>query len=319
MTGEEILVDPAAEWIRHLAGTDGMLFASAWFTKDVFVWDAGIGRLRMHLTTGLDFGGRRLAVLEGDPPMVLTGAFSRYGVEAYDLTAGGLKVWQRPDLKKVQRLEVCPLTRRVAVSLERGGCRILGASTGQTLFRPLGYRETAFAGRQEAIVCRREHQLFYVSLPFLKREGEFDLRGLTPDRWQGFEPGLLVANWFRRGFGPVVGDENDPDVMELSFHNWSGRRMWSRAVAPTSACVAMGYDPGRNLLFAVSHSFADDRTTRLIEIEPSGQNLRVRELPVSSSEWAFLDQGRRLAGGSGVVLETETLAESWRFVKPPPG
>lgn len=85
--------------------------------------------------TIIDSGGTRLALCTPDgAPIVVAGAWERHGVCAYDGLTGE-RLWQRKDLKRVQRLSPIADERLVSVGLEGRSMHLLDLITGATRFK----------------------------------------------------------------------------------------------------------------------------------------------------------------------------------------
>jgi len=104
------------------------LLVTSLFERVVHVWSLERAALCATFETVYDFGGRRLAVVPGESPVVVAGAYTRHGVCGYDLT--GQRLWQDFKRTNVQILTVLA-EGRVAVSYNRGPTRVLEAATGQ--------------------------------------------------------------------------------------------------------------------------------------------------------------------------------------------
>jgi hypothetical protein len=104
------------------------LLVTAQFERVVHVWSFERAALCATFETVYDFGGRRLAVVPGEFPVVVAGAYTRHGLCGYDLT--GKELWQDRSRTNVQILTVLA-GERVAVSYNRGPTRVLEAATGQ--------------------------------------------------------------------------------------------------------------------------------------------------------------------------------------------
>jgi hypothetical protein len=103
------------------------LFATAEFDGRVTVWSVAAQKPIATFGTVSEFGGKRLAILDGDPPIVVAGAWARHGVCAYEASSGRM-LWQRRDLRQVQTLSALP-SGRVGVGFERRVFHILAASS----------------------------------------------------------------------------------------------------------------------------------------------------------------------------------------------
>jgi hypothetical protein len=129
------MADEAAEpaQIRHIAWAfdDSTLFATGEWERIVEVWSIPERRRVSRFETVLDPGGRRLAFVGAERPVVVAAAWARYGIRGYDAVTGEC-LWQRRDLKKAQILTTVS-GRRVAAGIEGRPLHVLSCDTGETL------------------------------------------------------------------------------------------------------------------------------------------------------------------------------------------
>lgn len=127
--------------IRHIACPYGSntMFATGEWEHTVSVWSFEKRRELATFNTVLDSGGRRLALVLEPRPIVVAGAFQRYGIWGYDALTGE-PLWARRDLKKVQHLQPFP-NGRVAAGFDLRSLQILEAATGETVSKLRGLEE----------------------------------------------------------------------------------------------------------------------------------------------------------------------------------
>ena len=123
----------AVSAIRHIACP---LATSSWFAtgeweRAVEVWSTSEQSRVSSFETVLDPGGRRLAAVGENGPVVVAGAYNLYGIDGYDAATGEV-LWQRNDLKRVQSLDPLP-ARQVAAGFEERSLHVLDGDTGETL------------------------------------------------------------------------------------------------------------------------------------------------------------------------------------------
>lgn len=104
------------------------LLVTAEFERVVHVWSRERAERCATFETVYDFGGRRVALVPGERPVVVAGAYTRHGVCGYDLS--GKRLWQDRSRTNVQILTALS-GGRVAVSYNRGPTRVLEAATGE--------------------------------------------------------------------------------------------------------------------------------------------------------------------------------------------
>ena len=103
------------------------LLVTAEFERVVHVWSRQRAARCATFETVYDFGGRRVALVPGEQPVVVAGAYTRHGVCGYDLS--GELLWQDRSRTNVQILTALA-GGRVAVSCNRGPTRVLDVVTG---------------------------------------------------------------------------------------------------------------------------------------------------------------------------------------------
>jgi outer membrane protein assembly factor BamB len=131
---------PFMEQIRHIATSfNGPVIALAEFEKRVQIFDINRLDTIAEFDTILSFGGRRLAIA-ANGEICICGCWARHGICAYDTTTGKL-IWQRKDLKKVQRIQILQVDEtKIFTSFERGASRIIDINTGADIDKISGAR-----------------------------------------------------------------------------------------------------------------------------------------------------------------------------------
>jgi hypothetical protein len=113
------------------------LLVTAEFARVVHVWSLSRAVRCASFETVFNFGGRRLALVPGERPVVVAGAYTHHGVRGHDLS--GEELWQDRSRTNVQIITALA-GGRVAVSCDRGPTRVLEAATGQELGSLRGVR-----------------------------------------------------------------------------------------------------------------------------------------------------------------------------------
>lgn len=118
--------------IRHVAAPrwEPDLFVAGEFERTAHVWSLSRATEVATVDTVFDFGGRRLAIVTGDAPVIVAGAWARHGVCGYSLT--GEQIWQNKARSAVQSVTALG-SGRVAVGYAKGPAAVLDAMTGQEL------------------------------------------------------------------------------------------------------------------------------------------------------------------------------------------
>ncbi len=118
--------------ISHIATNyNGNIFAIAEFENKVYIWDIISEQMISEFNTILSFGGKRLAI-SSNGKLCATGAWSYNGIAVYATLTGNI-LWQRKDLKKVQRLKFSNHDNTLICAFENKPLHILDSSTGKTL------------------------------------------------------------------------------------------------------------------------------------------------------------------------------------------
>jgi len=145
--------------IRHIAvSANGQRVALGAFEENIEIWDLNTGTPVSAFKTILDFGGQRLAI-DKSGSIVVTAAYTRYGIAAYNAENGEL-LWRRRDLKKAQYLTSSPRTDRIYAGFATGPGCVLDSRTGETLSRHAGvqwflessYESLVFLDKRRPIV-----------------------------------------------------------------------------------------------------------------------------------------------------------------------
>ncbi|PTL71231.1 hypothetical protein C1I63_18500 [Rathayibacter caricis DSM 15933] len=113
------------------------LLVAAEFHGAVGVWSLAHAARCAEFDTMYDFGGRRVALVPGEHPVVVVGAYERHGVSGYDLT--GERLWQDRSRTNVQ-IVTALAGGLVAVSYNRSTTRVLAAATGHEVRSLRGVR-----------------------------------------------------------------------------------------------------------------------------------------------------------------------------------
>lgn len=113
------------------------LLVAADFHGAMGLWSLARGARCAEFDTMYDFGGRRVALVPGERPVVVVGAYERHGVCGYD--TAGERLWQDRSRTNVQTLTALA-GGRVAVSYNRSTTRVLEAATGHEVRSLRGVR-----------------------------------------------------------------------------------------------------------------------------------------------------------------------------------
>lgn len=307
----------AKEPIRHVAcppdGND--YFATAEFEHHVTTWSFHDRKRLVTFRTGLDFGGRRLAILSKPRPVVVVGAWERHGVCAYDALNGEL-LWQRKDLKKTQRLFPCDEEvhrARLGVDLYYKSFRLLELSSGNDVAKLRGVGAVAFSlGSGHLLACTYDT----VSL--------YDHR--MTRLWKA-RTGAMIASCALGPCGAVVATLGLPAFLQpppsigggtpdhstrphgLIMYDLQGRKRWECDGLITDVVWSVFHESW----LAVERR--EDASQRLRFLGYDGSERVSLELG-KPADLAFMDDGRYLVTSNGQVLEIPSLRVVWEFERP---
>ncbi len=245
------------------------LLVTAEFERVVHVWSRERAARCATFETVHDFGGRRVAIVPGERPVVVAGAYTRHGVCGYDLS--GELLWQDRSRTNVQILTALA-GGRVAVSCSRGPTRVLEAATGEEV--------RSLRGVLQVIALTRDLSLGVSSGWCRLLDGSLDPLG--PRIMTGLYPAWLAATG---GEHLAVSGIGGP----LRFLDLDGRERGS--VAGHFRHVA--HDPVTDTWVLVWDS--DDGQTSLLRLTHDAEVLEQRS-------WGPFCDVATMAGGKALVL-----------------
>lgn len=117
--------------IRHIATSgNGNIIALGEYKKNVQIFDISKLKVVSEFETILDFGGKRITISE-DGLTCICGCWERYGIRGYSSTNGEI-IWERPDLKKVQYIQLVHSNPNLIFTCyEKGISKFLNIKTGE--------------------------------------------------------------------------------------------------------------------------------------------------------------------------------------------
>jgi hypothetical protein len=278
----------ADHWIRHLAVADRTnRVAAARFERTVAIWDLETRQRLSVFDTILDFGGRRLA-LSSDGSRCVAGAYRVHGVACYT-TEDGRLLWQRRELKRVQRITISPDGSRVFCAFEDAPCAVLDAQSGDTLERWRGVRR---------VVCGPFAPLYLCQGNGYEIRGDFDviLTRLHPESF-----GLLNA-----AFGPDVVCLTESAGPVRAFGSIDGIERWRHRPPPRHHVLDVAFRSGRNDFLGVQWNYQAGGPYELYcwDAQTGDSQHVVSFEPVAT--FAFCNGGDALLLADGRLLDTNT-------------
>ena len=279
------------------------MFATAEFQDKVTLWSVG-GRTRLtQIRTVLDFGAKRLVVLQ-EQGFGLLSAANFYGpVNAYDLE--GNVIWSRKDLVGVQQLAAIPSQRELMIGVGSDGqpYRILSALDGKEITKLDGIKEVYASSTTPLIlaitaqrsICLTELRLTEVhSTTIWKRplESFAVLHGCLSSKEVAYsEAGGAVYCLDMRGKQKwVVNPEKNRHFLRLAWNQVAARWM------------------------AIDWDYARGGAKRLLEISETGVVRLVTDLG-EPAESEFFATGERLVTSNGDILDISSGQVVWNYLE----
>lgn len=283
--------------IRHIAAdSEGCIVAAAEFEKLIHIWDVESETKLITIKTGLDFGGKRLAISpNGD--FCAVGAYNRYGVSLYSISNGSL-LWNRKDLKKVQCVSFNSSDGNIIAGFDEKPLHILDSMTGNTLESIRG--------------VRKKWTSYYSDDYMLEKAKTLNL----------FSNNKLVTEIARTTFA-VLSTVFSPDIVIISeaggpisaYCIKNGYLVWRNYPDVGSHFLTLGYNNQTSKIYGVLWSFKKGGPKILCSIDSSSGTITDKiNLDEQTTETVFTNKGNLFITSTGDMykLDTETpeLAKS---------
>ena len=286
-----------ASAIRHLAVSNlGLRFAAAEFEKTVSIWDLETCQKQFEFQTVLDFGGSRLGI-DNDARRCIAGAYNVHGIACYETITGSL-IWQRKDLKKVQRISLTPNGSIAVCGFEEKPLHMLDMRDGKSLEKFRGCRRLVFSPYESfrfADKARPEIQ---------------NLEGRTIAKL-GRETFAVLSVAFGLGYFTISESGGGVRCFEAS----TGKLIWRYKPQVGSHVLTLGYNPLAKTFMGVLWPYQKGGSKSLLVFDSSNGDV-VNNFPLgSSSEEVFCLNGQRLLSSAGWLLDcsTEKVCGSFSF------
>lgn len=250
-------------------------------------------------------GGRRAALVPGEPALLLVAAWLDHGVAAYEAHTGKL-VWQRKDLNHAQHLVFAggePGKPIAALAREDGIGWALNALNGKSVASLRMVRQLYAAPALSQLLTVER------ALATLRDASSWSAVGGPPlFKVPGTALVLLDAALTERQvvFSRPAGDFGAGGLEARSPY---GAKLWSFPSGARSHFTRVVPTPAGYL--AVETSLADG-SQQLVEVSEDGKLVRRRPLPGAAGAVPF-DEGRFLLTPDGRALDAERLAPVWNF------
>ncbi|MFD0680351.1 MULTISPECIES: hypothetical protein [unclassified Paenibacillus] len=266
------------------------IFVTAEFEKTVSVWSMIKMEKLATFDTVMDFGGSRLAVIPTENPLVVAGAYERYGVCGYNAITGGL-LWQRKDLKKVQIIRWMPISSKgvlVGAGFDTKPYLILNALTGETEQSLRGVREVYLHENGEFAIQTTDSEVRLCNLPdwkvAWKKKGRLNRAAFNDEQ--------VLLTWadgtrcFNLNGQELWNVENN--FMEITWHKKLGH--W----------LGIQHFGNRN----------EGKGMEIVQLDTNGDVVFKTNIGLTSS-WGFFADGGHLVTSSGEVLSIPELEIVW--------
>jgi len=288
--------DPHA--IRHIACGHSDVFATAQFEKTVRVWSFARRSLLAEFNTCLDFGGRRLALIDGGDVRVAAAAYYREGVALYD--GQGRVLWQRRDLTKPQRVKAYQEdgAPRIAVGFDEKSLVVVDANTGVTLGEARGTR-AILAVSGEWLLSEQKGRVVALELTEARKSWSVQL-------------GTFAVLDAAISSDAVAFSEAGGAVRCISR---AGDQLWTWQPPEGSHVLTVGWRSDVEHWLLVSWPYQKGGDKNLVIVDRKGSVIQTTCIGCPA-ETAFLDNARYLVTSDGSVLRTEDGEEAWRFYRP---
>lgn len=287
--------------VRHIDCPvgEGDLFVTAQFERTVTLWSFQQRRAVATFDTVLDFGGTRLALVPGERPVVITAAYHKRGVAAYDARTGAIS-WQRKDLKHVQDvrwLAGAKASPQIEVGFDADPLLVLDTRSGITL--------TSFEGVREAWA----HP--YATLAVQVAKGSVKLCSL-PEWTVLWEQPLRSFAVLSAAIGPsslAFSEAGGP----LRCFDFEGRCLWERTSDKGSHVLEVAWSEASGSWVAVEWPYETGGARVLLALDANGILINKRMLGMVSTCKLFAG-GRYLVTSAGQVIDVETGQVGWEFL-----
>lgn len=286
--------------VRHIAvsqaGTD--IFATAEFGERVTLWSFRSKKKLAEIKTVLDYGGKRLAVVQ-EQGFFLLSAANFYGpLNAYDLE--GNVVWSRTDLVGVQELTAIPNGSEPMIGVGSDGrpYKILSALDGKEITELNGIKEvyaSSMMAQILAITSGRSLCLVRLgSAPIWNR----------PLRSFGVLHGCLSSK-------EVVYSEVGGAMYCVDLH---GTHKWMLSPEKDRHFLRVAWNQTSGRWAAVDWNYAHGGAKRLLEVTEMGASRVITNLG-EPAETEFFATGDRLVTSDGVIRDAHSGQIIWTFLE----
>ena len=296
--------------IRQIAVSESTpFFAVGAFEHDVTVWDYSQRRKVAELKTILDFGGERLAISNREPPLLIAGAYNRYGICAYNLSPPGKVAWWRRDLKKPQMISVSERLGLISSSFDNATLQLLNVTTGDSIREFRRAFQCYFGPLDDEIILAESFgEVWSASIKSGRTICRFPVQRGAIHVAQT-EDAVLIAD-----YGEI--DDTGESITQVAparllCYSRDAQLLWQADAAPLAHFLRTIWCPELRVWFAVEEPYVDG-PRKAKAFTPEGR-LAHDAIIGDVSETEFFLQGRCLVTSNGEVLELPSLNVLWRF------
>jgi len=273
------------------------VFATAEYERNVTLWSLRDREKINELSTVLDYGARRIAVVQESEHCRLIAASFEGPVNAYD--PEGNVVWSRGDLTGVQ--QVMPLVSNsralIGLGLEGQPYKILSAIDGREISRLNGISK--LYGSQSTLSFLGVTAKNVVCLESL------DSRPLWEQPLKSFA--ILHC-----GLSPRHAVYSEAAGCLYCF-DLDGRQRWVIRPDRNRHFLRVSWNQATEKWMAIDWNFENGGSKRLFEIGEIG-NTRVVANLGEMAETEFFASGDLLIGSHGAVIDTQSGQPVWNFI-----
>jgi hypothetical protein len=283
--------------IRHIdiPKTSLDLFVTAEFEKKVSLWSLEKMKKIGDIDTTLDFGGSRLVLIPTDKePIVVTGAYTRYGVSAYNLD--GKKIWERKDLKKSQYIKSLKSSGELCLGIgfDEKPFHFLNVNTGDTIKLYKGVRQ----------IFTNQDDTLWITV------SDRDIKLIDTDK--------EVERWSKNTDILSAGFSDEKILINISHslisYDKIGNENWRYNCPEEHIIHNVCWDTKRKYWLFILWNYINGGPKYLCKVDENGSLISKEELG-EIWEYAFSGDGQLLITSDGEVIDTHNLRVVWKFSK----
>lgn len=273
--------------VRHISISEQKPYvAFGAFERQVEVWNYQSGKRVSAFDTILSYGGQRLAISK-DGDRVLAAAWARHGLACYDAHTGKL-IWQRRDLKKVQRINLSRDGASAFCGIESRSCLGIAVSSGEELCSFRGAKSRVESSYSEFAVIDRTRP--EVVGPNGRRGFKIERTTFAVLAWAIGSETLLISE----AGGPVR-------CFELS----SGEELWRYKPPIGTHYIDLAYSEALAQFLGVCWPYEYGGAKELAWFPPQGKQPEELHDLGNPAETAFSPDGGILISSTGEIFDTQ--------------